>query len=46
MDDKQDNIFPLELSNSTTTGLEYQNIAEAQDNDLKIAFMSMIEVLK
>jgi hypothetical protein len=36
----------LEPRNPTTGGPEYCKIAEAQDKDLKIAFMNMMEVLK
>lgn len=35
-----------EPSNHTTVDPEKHNIAEVQDNDLKIAFMTRIEVLK
>lgn len=40
----QDNIFPLE-HNSTIAGPEYCTISETQERDLKVAFMSIIEVL-
>ena len=39
-------MSPLELSNPTTAGPEYSNRAGAQDKDLKIALMNMIELLK
>lgn len=36
----------LELSNSTALGSEKCNVAEAQDKDLKLALMDMVEDLK
>lgn len=36
----------LELSNSSTVDLEICIIAEAQVKDLKIGFMTVIEILK
>ena len=41
----QDNISPLEPSNSTKAGPEDYKIAEAHEKELKTAFMKMIEVL-
>ncbi|MGE9716651.1 hypothetical protein ACQP3F_34175, partial [Escherichia coli] len=39
-------LSPLEPRNFTTVGPEYRNIAVAQEKDLKIAFMNMIEIIK
>lgn len=39
-------MSPLEPRNTTTVGPEYCNRDEAQEKDLKIAFMNMIKVLK
>jgi hypothetical protein len=41
-----DDMTSLESSNPATTGLEYFNIAEAQEKDLRIAFMNIIDGLK
>lgn len=38
-------MSPLEPSNPTTAGLEYCDIAETQEKDLKTTFMNMTEVL-
>ena len=42
----QDNIQPLKANNPTTADPEFCNIVEAQDKDLEIAFMNIIEVFK
>lgn len=42
----QGNISPLEPRNLTTAGSEIRNIAEAQDKNLKTAFMNIIEIHK
>lgn len=39
-------MSPLEPSNTTVANFEYNNILEAQEKDHKIAFVSMIDVLK
>ena len=39
-------MSPLKPNNSTTAGPEHYNITEAQEKDLKIAFMNMIGILK
>jgi hypothetical protein len=39
-------VSPLEPSYPATAGSEYSNIAEAQEKDIKTAFMNMIEVFK
>jgi hypothetical protein len=42
----QDNILPLESSNSITVGPEKFNIAKAHDKDFKAGIMSMFKDLK
>lgn len=39
-------MSPLVLTYPTTASLEYPNTAEPQENDLKINFIKMLEVLK
>lgn len=46
INNSQDNKSPLEPSNPYTAGLEYCNIAEAREIELKIASMNIIEILK
>jgi hypothetical protein len=36
----------LESSNPTTAGSENSNVAEAQEKDLKTAFLNILELLK
>ena len=42
----QDTVSPLVPSNPATESLEYSNMAKAQEKDLKIPFMNMIQVLR
>lgn len=42
----QGNMSLLEPSNPTALGPEKCNVAEAQDKDLKLALMNMVEDLK
>jgi hypothetical protein len=46
INNSQDNMSPLEPSNPYTAGLKHCNRAEAQEIDLKIVFMIIIEVLR
>lgn len=45
INNSQDNISPLERD-PTIPGPEYCNISETKEIDFKIAFMTMIQVLK
>lgn len=42
----QYNISTIKTSIPTTSSLEYSNIAEEQQKELKRAFMDMIEILR
>lgn len=42
----QDNMSPLEHSNSIIVGPNICNIAEAQDKDYKMDLMNILETLK
>lgn len=45
LNDHQDHMHSLEPSKPTTEGCSYYSAAEAQERDLKISFMNVIEVL-
>ena len=46
MCNSQDGMFPWKPSNPTIAGPEYCNVTKTQENDLKTAFMSVIEIPK
>lgn len=46
MSNREDNMSSLEPRNPTKVDPEYYNTADVHDNDLKIAFMNMPEILK
>lgn len=46
MSNRKDNMSSLEPRNHTKVDPEYYNTADVHDNDLKIAFMNMPEILK
>lgn len=46
VNNSQDNMPPQELSQQTTASPEYRYTAEAQEHDLKVTFIKMIECLK
>lgn len=39
-------MFPLDLNYPTTSGINYYNIAESQEKNLKIIDVQMIEIHK
>lgn len=46
MSNREDNMSSLEPRNPTKVDPEYYNTADVHDNDLKIAFMNMPEIIK
>lgn len=40
INNSQDNMFPLDSRNTTTTGPEFSNVTEAQGKDFKTAFIN------
>jgi hypothetical protein len=46
VNNSQGNMSPSELSHFSTVSTEYPNTAEAQENELKINFIKITEILK
>lgn len=46
MSNREDNMSSLEPRNPAKVDPEYYNTADVHDNDLKIAFMNMPEIIK